>query len=121
MLRLARIINFILFFVFLMAMGNSVVIAQINTAQVMKIGRNALYFDDYLLSIQYFNQVINQKPYLAEPYYCRAVAKSALGDWTGAETDLTQCVELNPFVHGAYWLRAVSRQKSGQWVETICR
>ena len=119
MLRLARIINFILFFVFLMAMGNSVVIAQVNTAQVMKIGRNALYFDDYLLSIQYFNQVINQKPYLAEPYYCRAVAKSALGDWTGAETDLTQCVELNPFVHGAYWLRAVSRQKSGQWVEAI--
>ena len=28
--------------------------AQINTQQVMNIGRNALYFEDYLLSIQYF-------------------------------------------------------------------
>ena len=33
--------------------------AQINTDRVMAIGRNALYFEDYVLSIQYFNQVIN--------------------------------------------------------------
>lgn len=45
------------------------VAAQINTDQVMIIGRNALYFEDYILSIQYFNQVIKAKPYLAEPYF----------------------------------------------------
>ena len=33
--------------------------AQINTDRVLAIGRNALYFEDYVLSIQYFNQVIN--------------------------------------------------------------
>ena len=33
--------------------------AQINTDRVMAIGRNALYFEDYVLSIQYFNQVID--------------------------------------------------------------
>lgn len=33
--------------------------AQINTERVMTIARNALYFEDYVLSIQYFNQVIN--------------------------------------------------------------
>ena len=31
--------------------------AQLNTARVMEIGRNALYFEDYVLSIQYFNKV----------------------------------------------------------------
>ena len=30
--------------------------AQINTDRVMMIARNALYFEDYVLSIQYFNQ-----------------------------------------------------------------
>ena len=49
--------------------------SQINTEQVMNIGRNALYFEDYLLSIQYFNQVVKSKPYLAEPYFYRAIAK----------------------------------------------
>ncbi|MBO5769606.1 MAG: hypothetical protein J6R19_06815, partial [Bacteroidales bacterium] len=41
--------------------------AQINTDRVMNIGRNALYFNDYVLAIQYFNQVIAVKPFLAEP------------------------------------------------------
>ena len=35
------------------------VAAQINTDRVMLIGRNALYYDDYVLSIQYFNEIIN--------------------------------------------------------------
>ena len=42
--------------------------AQVNTDQVLRIGQNALYFEDYMLSIQYFNQVIASKPYLAQPY-----------------------------------------------------
>ena len=37
--------------------------AQINTDRVLAIGRNALYFEDYVLSIQYFNQVIKSKPW----------------------------------------------------------
>ena len=41
--------------------------AQVNTDRVMAIGRNALYFEDYVLSIQYFNQVIKAKPWMA-PY-----------------------------------------------------
>ena len=49
--------------------------AQLNTRRVMEIGRNALYFEDYVLSIQYFNQVIDAKPFLHEPYFYRALAK----------------------------------------------
>ena len=54
--------------------------AQVNTDQVIRIGRNALYFDDYVLSIQYFNQAIQAKPYLAQPYFYRAIAKLNLED-----------------------------------------
>ena len=57
------------------------VCAQINTDRVMAIGRNALYFEDYVLSIQYFNQVINAKPYLSDPYFFRGLAKINLDDF----------------------------------------
>ena len=54
--------------------------AQINTNRLTDIGRNALYFEDYVVAIQYFNQVIKVKPYLAEPYFYRAYAKMNLED-----------------------------------------
>lgn len=44
-------------------------VAQINAEQIVKVGQNALYFDDYILSIQYFNRAIAAKPYLAQPYF----------------------------------------------------
>ncbi len=84
-------------------------IAQVNTDRVMAIGRNALYFDDYILSIQYFNQVIRAKPWLAEPYYYRAVAKIQLDDFKGAEDDANLCLERNPFISQAYFARGIAR------------
>ena len=77
-------------------------VAQLNTDRITAIGRNALYFDDYVLSIQYFNQVIRLKPYIAEPYLYRAIAKIQLGDLTGAERDCSRAIECNPFMPGAY-------------------
>ena len=70
--------------------------AQINTDRVMSIGRNALYFEDYVLSIQYFNQIISLKPYLADPFFFRGLAKLNLDDYQGAEEDCSQALELNP-------------------------
>ncbi|MDE7449292.1 MAG: tetratricopeptide repeat protein [Paramuribaculum sp.] len=84
--------------------------AQINTDQVMRVGRNALYFEDYMLSIQYFNQVIAAKPYMAQPYFYRALAKFNLEDFKGAEEDATLALERNPFLIDAYELRGVARQ-----------
>lgn len=96
---------------FLSIIINSITItAQINTDRVTLIGRNALYFEDYLLAIQYFNQVIKAKPYLAEPYYYRAIAKFYLDDYKGAEDDSSECLERNPFFTNAYQLRADARQ-----------
>ncbi|MDH8702304.1 tetratricopeptide (TPR) repeat protein [Dysgonomonadaceae bacterium PH5-43] len=86
------------------------VTAQVNTNRVIAIGKNALYFEDYVLSIQYFNQVIKSKPYLAEPYLYRAMAKFYLDDYSGAENDLTVCLGINPFYVYAYQYRGAARQ-----------
>ncbi len=83
--------------------------AQINTEYVMMIGRNALYFEDYVLSIQYFNKVISAKPYLHEPYFFRGLAKFHLDDFTGAEKDLTTAIDRNPYVARNYQLRGLTR------------
>ena len=83
----------------------------------MSIGRNALYFEDYVLSIQYFSQIINIKPYLAEPYMYRAIAKIQLGDYQGAEQDCTEAITLNPFIPQAYYTRGFARQRLDYYAE----
>lgn len=93
--------------------------AQINTDRVLAIGRNALYFEDYVLSIQYFNQVIKSKPWLAEPYFYRAVAKINLDDFKGAEEDCTLCLQRNPFLTQAYYARGIARQSQEKYGEAI--
>ena len=89
--------------------------AQINTDQVVNIGRNALYFEDYILAIQYFNQAIKAKPFLAEPYFYRSVAKISLEDYGGAEQDAGLAIERNPFIVDAYQVRGVARQNLGNF------
>lgn len=85
--------------------------AQLNTGRIMEIGRNALYFEDYVLSIQYFNRVVNAKPYLHEPYFFRGLAKYNLDDFKGAEEDLDKAIEINPYVSRSYQLRGMCRAK----------
>ncbi len=88
--------------------------AQINTDQVLRVGQNALYFEDYMLSIQYFNRVIQSKPYLAQPYVLRAIAKLNLDDFGGAEADAARAIELNPYLTDAWEVRGVARQNLGR-------
>lgn len=87
--------------------------AQINAEQVITIGRNVLSMDDYMLSIQYFNQAIKAKPYLAEPYFYRALAKLNLDDYKGAELDCSEAIKRNKFKTEAYKLRGFARQHLG--------
>ena len=87
--------------------------AQLNTDRITAIGRNALYFEDYILSIQYFNQVIRLKPYLAEPYFYRSIAKIQLEDYQGALNDCNAAIERNPFSPGYYYARGyIYRQQN---------
>ena len=93
--------------------------SQINTDQVMRIGQNALYFEDYMLSIQYFNLVIQSKPEQAKPYFYRSVAKFNLEDYIGAEEDATLAIERNPFLNDVWEIRGVARQNLGKYQEAI--
>lgn len=96
-------------FIALLCCLPSWVSAQINTDRVMTIARNALFFEDYVLSIQYLNQVISAKPYLYEPYFFRGIAKINLEDFQGAEEDCTKAINRNPFVSGCYQVRGYAR------------
>lgn len=93
--------------------------AQVNTDQVIRVGQNALYFEDYMLSIQYFNQAIQAKPYLARPYFLRAIAKLNLDDYAGAEADASKALELNPYLSDAWEVRGVARQNLGRTNEAV--
>ncbi len=90
---------------------------QLNTDRLLSIGRNALYFEDYVLSIQYFNQVIKAKPFLTDPYFYRAIAKIELDDYTGAEKDLDIVISRNPFIPMAYYARAYTYKRQERWQE----
>lgn len=93
--------------------------AQIDVERVMSIGRNALHFKDYVVSIGHFNQVIATRDWLAEPYFFRAVAKISLEDYEGAELDASEALKRNPFLSKAYLLRGVARQNLSHHKEAI--
>ena len=96
----------VLLYVLVFSIGSS---AQYNIDRVITAGRAALYYEDYVLSIQYFNQVISAKPYLYEPWFFRGAAKFYLDDFSGAESDCAQALTLNPYVPGIYELRGLCR------------
>ena len=93
--------------------------AQINTDRMMLMGRNALYYEDYVLSIQRFNMVISAKPYLPEPYFYRALAKFYLEDYTGAEADCGEAIERNPFLPDNYELRGLCRINLERYADAV--
>lgn len=93
--------------------------AQIDVNHVISIGRNALYFNDYVVSIGYFNQVIATRPWLAEPYLYRAIAKISLDDYVGAEQDAAKSIELNPYISRSYLVRGVAQQNTQKLEEAI--
>ena len=93
--------------------------AQYNTDRLVTIGRSALYYEDYVLAIQYFNQAITAKPYLYEPWFLRGVAKYYLDDFAGAEGDCTSALERNPYVTGIYELRGLTRIQQEKFADAI--
>ena len=93
--------------------------AQYNTDRLITIGRSALYYEDYVLSIQYFTQAITSKPYLYEPWFFRGVAKYYLEDYVGAETDCSEAIRINPFVTNLYELRGLARIQQEKYQDAI--
>ncbi len=93
--------------------------AQFNTDRLLMIGRSSLYYEDYVLSIQYFNQAISQKPWLYEPWFYRGVAKFYLDDYRGAENDCSEAIERNPYVVSAYELRGLCRINQKKYTDAV--
>ena len=107
------------FIVWVLLCLSSHVYGQFNTDRLLMSGQVALHYEDYVLSIQYFNQVISLKPYLYQPWQYRGVAKFYLDDYVGAENDATEAIKLNPYVHGLYDLRAISRIRQEKYKDAI--
>lgn len=93
--------------------------AQLDTDNVMRMGKNAYYYEDYMVAIHYFNMVIDAKPYLYEPYFFRGLCKLQLDDYAGAENDVTKALDRHPFVKDAHEVRGVARQQLGQFAGAI--
>lgn len=91
--------------------------AQVNTDHLLRVGSNALYFSDYVLAIQYFNQIIKAKPYLEQPYLYRAFAKLSLEDYYGALADLNLTIEKNEFIPRAYYARGFVNNRLKRYAE----
>ena len=85
--------------------------AQFNVDRLIMNGRSALYYEDYVLAIQYFNKAISAKPYLYEPWFFRGLAKYYLDDYTGGEADCSEAIALNPYVTSHFELRGLCRIK----------
>lgn len=93
--------------------------AQIDVEQALSIGRNAIYFNDYIVSMGYFNQIIGLRPWMAEPYFYRAVAKINLDDYAGAEEDATLALDRNPIYPRAYLLRGIARFSQKEYSSAV--
>lgn len=113
-----RFIRFFYLSVFLFG-GVADLKSQVNTDMVMEMGKGALYYDDYVLSIGYFNQVIDAKPYLSEPYYYRGLAKFYLEDFEGTIEDCSRSIERNPFIMPVYQLRALCYIKRQNFAKAV--
>ena len=93
--------------------------AQYRVDRLITAGRSALYYEDFVLSIKYFNLAIGAKPYLYEPWYYRSVAKFNLDDYMGAESDASEAINLNPYINDIYDLRAICRIRQQRYDDAI--
>ena len=93
--------------------------AQWNTNNILRMGQNAIYFDDYVTAIDNFNNIIRVKPYLSEPYFFRGLAKLNLDDYEGAIQDYTKAIELNPNYFHAYMYRGIAFHNLRRYEEAM--
>lgn len=83
------------------------------------MGKSAIYFDDYVSAIENFNNIIRLKPYLAEPYFFRGLAKLGLDDYQGAAKDFTSAIEISPNYFHAYMYRGISYHNQGRYNDAL--
>ncbi len=93
--------------------------AQWNVGQLLRIGTDAIYYDDNMRAIEHFNRVIRLKPYLYEPYFFRGYAKLGMDDLNGAIADFTKAIDINPNYLQAYIYRGMAFYQVGRYEESL--
>lgn len=78
---------------------------------------------DSLAAVSSFTQAIRLNPQAEEPYYYRANAYAAIGNYKAAVADYTEVIRQNTgrlgFSNGAYWNRARAYEKLGEKQKAI--
>ncbi len=92
----------LVFFFTLLLSLNLLCEAQLNINHFIRVGRTRISIGNYTGAIEYFNIVIEFKPYLAEAYLYRGIAKHSLEDYRGAIQDYDKAIEIKPFYPMAY-------------------
>ncbi|MCD6355279.1 MAG: tetratricopeptide repeat protein [Prolixibacteraceae bacterium] len=82
--------------------------AQLNINHYIRVGRTRVQIGNYTGAIEYFNIVIKFKPYLAEAYFYRGMAKHQLEDYRGAIQDYDKAIEIKPFYPQAFTNRGMA-------------
>lgn len=95
------------------------VVAQWNVGQLLRIGTDAIYYDDNRRAIEHFNRVIRLKPHLYEPYFFRGYAKLGMDDINGAIADFTKAIDINPNYLQAYIYRGMAFFQVGRYEESL--
>lgn len=98
-----------LFFLFLLLSG--ALHGQINVNNHVFRGKQAIANKMYPEAIELLNEVIRVRPEMHESYFLRAIAKYNLGDFKGAESDLSRSLDIKPNFPDALMYRGVTRQR----------
>lgn len=85
--------------------------AQINVNNYLFRSKQAIVDNRYPEAIDLLNAVIRVRPEMHDPFFLRAVAKYNLGDFKGAETDLTAALEIKPNFTDALMYRGICRER----------
>lgn len=93
--------------------------AQLNIDHFIRVGRTRISIGNYTGAIEYFNIVIQFKPYLPEAYLYRGIAKHSLEDYRGAIEDYDKAIEIKPYYPQAYNNRGMAYHNLRQFKKAI--
>ncbi len=81
--------------------------------ELIEIGLNKVFFEDYEGAIIYYNKSIELEPNYAHTYLLRANVRYELKDYYGAILDYTKAIKLDPKSKYPYYLRGKVRKEIG--------
>lgn len=94
-------------------------VGQLNSRRLLDNGRNALFFQDYAIAIDYFNRAASLRPSDPTPLLLRAIAKIQLEDFSGAVIDCNKSLQINPYQPNAFYARGFANNRLERYDSAI--